>query len=272
MPELPEVETVKRALEPVLGGRIIVRTEVFSPDICNGTVGPISALTGRKILHISRRARYIIVQLDDGNALVVHLGMTGVIRIETGAVPRRKHEHIFLYLDNGMIFRFEDVRRFGFLGVYPCSENGLPGRFALFGPEPLTDEFTADYLYGCSRGVKRAVKNFIMDNRTVAGIGNIYAAEILFAARIDPRKMAGKLSLAQCRQIAIQAKRILQEAIEAGGTTIADFRQIDGSEGKFAVSLQIYGKAGKSCPVCGMELKSVKLSGRSSVFCPKCQR
>ena len=272
MPELPEAETVKRALAPALEGRTVTKVKLFLPALRSPLAPLRKVLPDRKILKVFRRARYILAALDDGNFLVIHLGMTGVIRIEDESVPRRKHEHVFLYLDNGLIFRFEDVRRFGELEVHPAGKNGLPAKFDSFGPEPLTDDFSPEYLYKCSRNVKGAVKNFIMDNTVVVGIGNIYATETLFAAAVDPRKPAGTLTRPQCRRITGEAKRILKRAIAAGGTTIADFKQVDGSEGRFTVELQIYGKAGEPCPLCGTMLRSVKIGGRTSVFCPRCQK
>ena len=272
MPELPEAETVKRALAPALERRTITKVELFLSALRSPLKPLRKALPNRKILKVFRRARYILAALDDGKFLVIHLGMTGVIRIEDGSVPRRKHEHVFLHLDNGMIFRFEDVRRFGELEVHPAGKTGLPAKFDSFGPEPLTDDFSPEYLYNVSRKVKGAVKNFIMDNTVVTGIGNIYAAETLFAAKIDPRKPTGTLTRPQCRRITEQAKRILTRAIEAGGTTIADFKQVDGSEGRFTVELQVYGKAGEPCPRCGTVFQSVKIGGRTSVFCPRCQK
>ena len=272
MPELPEAETVKRALAPALEGRTITKVELFLPALRSPLKPLRQALPDRKILKVFRRARYILAALDDDRFLVIHLGMTGVIRIEDGSVPRRKHEHVFLHLDNGLIFRFEDVRRFGELEVHPAGKNGLPAKFDPFGPEPLTDGFSPEYLYDRSRNVKGAVKNFIMDNAVVTGIGNIYATETLFAAKIDPRKPAGTLTRPQCRRITEQAKRILSRAIAAGGTTIADFKHVDGSEGKFTVELLVYGKGGEPCPLCGSELQSIKIGGRTSVFCPRCQK
>ena len=272
MPELPEVETVCRALAPALTGRTIRRVELFSPAVRTPLAPLGKALTGRRILDVSRRARYIVAPLDDGCSLVIHLGMTGVVRIGSAEVPRRKHEHVFLHLDNGTVFRFEDVRRFGSLEVHPAGKDGLPEMFGSFGPEPLSAGFTPEYLYARSRGLRGAVKTFLMDNAVVPGIGNIYAAETLFAARIDPRRPAGTLTRPQCRRIAEQAKRILLDAIAQGGTTIADFKHVDGTEGKFSVRLQVYGKAGGPCPVCGTKLVSVKIGGRTSVFCPRCQK
>ena len=272
MPELPEAETVKRALAPALEGRTVTKVELFLPALRSPLKPLRKALPGRKILKVFRRARYILAALDNGKFLVIHLGMTGVIRIEDETVPHRKHEHVFLYLDNGEIFRFEDVRRFGELEVHPAGKTGLPAKFDSFGPEPLTDEFSSEYLYDCSRNVKGSIKNFIMDNTVVTGIGNIYAAETLFAAKIDPRKPAGALTRPQCRRIVLQAKQILTRAIAAGGTTIADFKHVDGTEGRFTVELQVYGKAGEPCPNCGTVFQSVKIGGRTSVFCPRCQK
>lgn len=272
MPELPEVETVCRALAPALTGRTIRHVELFSPAVRTPLAPLEKALPGRCLLDVFRRARYIVIPLDNGSSLVLHLGMTGVVRIEPATVPRRKHEHVFLHLDNGMVFRFEDVRRFGSLEVHPAGKNGLPEIFDAFGPEPLSAEFTPEYLYACSRGLRGAVKTFLMDNTIVPGIGNIYAAETLFAARIDPRRPAGTLTKPQCRLIVEQAKRILLDAIAQGGTTIADFKHVDGTEGRFSVQLQVYGKAGAPCPVCGTKLASVKIGGRTSVFCPRCQK
>lgn len=272
MPELPEVETVTRALKGALTSRTILRAELFSPALRSPLAPLKKALPGRKITRISRRARYIVAALDNGAALVIHLGMTGVVRIEKPDVPRRKHEHVFLYLDDGMVFRFEDVRRFGSLEVHPLGRTGLPEMFSAFGVEPLSAAFTPEYLFGRSRGVKTPVKNFLMDNTVVAGIGNIYAAETLFAAGVDPRRKTGTLTREQCRKIVRNARRILRGAIRAGGTTVSDFRQVDGSEGKFTVSLQVYGKAGRPCPVCGTLLDQVRIGGRSSVFCPRCQK
>ena len=272
MPELPEVETVARALVPILTDRTIRKVQLFSPSLRSPLPPLKKTLPGRKIVKIRRRARYIIAGLDNGNALVIHLGMTGVIRIEKSEVPRRKHEHVFLYLDNGLVFRFEDVRRFGSLEVHPITGDGLPEMFRSFGVEPLSPAFTAEYLFEHSRGVRSPVKSFLMDNAIVAGIGNIYAAETLFAAGIDPRRETGSLTMDHCRKIVKHARRILRSAIRAGGTTVSDFKQVDGSEGKFTVFLQVYGKNGQPCPVCGSPLDQVKIAGRSSVFCPKCQK
>jgi len=272
MPELPEVETILRALAPALTGRRIERVELFSPKMRTPLAPLREELPGRTILAVRRRARYIVAKLDNGHGLVMHFGMTGVVRVESPEVPRRKHEHVFLYLDNGLVFRFECARRFSVLEVQPLNANDDPPVFLSFGPEPLEDGFSPDYLYTRSRGVKQAVKPFLMDNGVVTGIGNIYATETLFAARVSPLKQASRLTRPACRRIVENARRVLQEAIRQGGTTIADFRHVDGTEGQFAVNLQIYGKAGCPCPVCGNLLKAAKQGGRTTVYCPHCQR
>lgn len=273
MPELPEVETIGRALSTALPGRVIKRVEVFTPAM-RTSLEPLktAGLPGHRIESVRRRARYLVVKLDDGRGLVMHFGMTGVVRVESADIPRRKHEHVFLHLDDGMIFRFECVRRFSQLEVHELNADGWPEMFAGFGVEPLTEGFTPEYLYAQSRRRHGAVKPFLMDNAVVTGIGNIYATETLFAARIDPRRPADSLRKTEYRRITEQAKRILTEAIQQGGTTVSDFRHVDGSQGHFAVNLQVYGKAGKPCPVCGTVLTAVKLGGRTSVFCPECQK
>lgn len=273
MPELPEVETIGRALAAALTGRVIEQVEIFSPAMRTPLQPLIDAhLEGRRIQSVRRRARYLVAALHDGRGLLMHFGMTGVVRIESAAVPRRKHEHVFLHLDNGLIFRFECVRRFSLLEVHTLNPDGGVALFSAFGPEPFDPAFGPDTLYARSRGVSAAVKTFLMDNAVVAGIGNIYATETLFAAGVDPRKPAGKLTRPACRRLVEQARRILSEAIRQGGTTVSDFRHVDGSEGHFALCLAIYGKTGKPCPVCGETLKSVKLGGRTSVYCPHCQK
>ena len=271
MPELPEVETVCRALAPTLTGRTINKVELFRPTL-RRPLSPLAVdLPGHRILEVTRRARYIVATLDAPFALVIHLGMTGILRIEPPSIPHRKHEHLFLHLDNGLLLRFEDTRRFGSFDLLPMGADGMPEWFHSFGPEPFSDAFTPQYLHTRSRGLSCPVKCFLMDNAVVAGIGNIYATEILFAARISPLLKAGKLTLAQCHRLVEQAHRILEEAINQGGTTIADFRHVDGSEGEYALSLQIYGKSGQPCPICGTQLQCVKLGGRTSSFCPHCQ-
>ena len=274
MPELPEVETIRRALQNVMPGRIIEKVEVFSPAMREPFDPQLEKkLTGAKITGLRRRGRYLLADLDKKNVILMHFGMSGVIRIEkAGMVPRRKHEHLFLHLSGGLIYKFECTRRFSIFKLCsPQGKDNLPDECALLGVEPLSNDFTGTMLFSKAAKRKTPVKAFLMDNTVVTGIGNIYATETLFAAGISPKRPAGQLTADECCSIVQNAKRILQQAIQAGGSSISDFLHIDGSEGKFAVQLQVYGKSGSPCPRCGTNLTSCKISGRSSCFCPKCQ-
>ena len=274
MPELPEVQNVCDALRRVLPGRRITGVRLFSPALRTSLLPLETAdLPGRFFTDVRRRAKYIIADLDDGRGLLAHLGMSGVIRVEDARRPRRKHEHVFITLDDGRAFRFECPRRFSLLEC--CSLHGrerLPGKLLALGVEPFSRRFNASYLAGKAAGRRVPVKNFIMDNAVVTGIGNIYAAETLFAAGIHPARPAGEVSHREWRQIVRHARRILARAVELGGTSISDFLNVDGSEGRFAQELNVYGSCGRPCPVCGTILQTVKLGGRSSCFCPECQK
>ncbi len=274
MPELPEAESIGRALRRALTDRGIVRVEIFSPKM-RTPLAPLEKahLEGRTFTGVRRRGRYLIADLDDGRGVLMHFGMSGVVRVESESVPRRKHEHVFFYLDNGLIFRFECPRRFSLLEVCDLSAPGkMPAKLAGLGVEPLSGDFDGNYLYGQSRKRKTSVKCFLMDNAVVAGIGNIYTAETLFAAKVRPDREAASLTKKECHALAECAVSILTQAIADGGTTIADFRNVDGSEGKFVQHLHVYGKAGEACPVCGNIIQVIRQSGRSSFFCSKCQK
>lgn len=274
MPELPEAETIGRALKRVIVGRKIVEVRVFSPAMREPLTPLLDAeLPGRRFVDVRRRARYVIAELDDGRALLMHFGMSGVVRVEPLEVPKRKHEHLFLVLDDGRAFRFECTRRFSVCKLCRLPEpGGWPRELDGIGVEPLTAEFDEEYLFRLSRNRRGAVKCFLMDNAVVAGIGNIYAAETLFAAGVDPRRQADSLTRSECGRIVREAKRILARAIELGGSSISDFLNVDGSEGKFAQELQIYGRNGQPCLTCGRTVECVRLGGRSSCYCPHCQK
>lgn len=275
MPELPEAETIRRALQNILPGRRIESVEVFTPAMREPLLPLLTAeLPGKCFTAIRRRGRYLLADLDDGRAALMHFGMSGVVRVEeTGKIPRRKHEHLFIHLDGGLTFKFECTRRFSIFKLCsPAGDEKQPPELAQLGAEPLSEEFSAELLFTLSRNRKTPVKTFLMDNSVVTGIGNIYATETLYAAQIDPRRPAGKLRKAECSRLAAEAKRILLSAIEAGGSSISDFLHVDGSEGKFAQQLSAYGKCGTPCPRCGETFSSVKLGGRSSCFCPGCQK
>lgn len=274
MPELPEAENIGNALNRVLSGRTIAAVEIFSPAMRSSLL-PLkeAALEGKTFQGIRRRGRYLVADLDDGRGLLMHFGMSGVVRVESADVPRRKHEHVFIHLDNGKIFRFECTRRFSLLEIHELTAPGrMPEKLRDLGPEPFSEEFSAAYLLQKSSGRQTAVKNFIMDNAVVTGIGNIYASESLFAARIHPARPVKTLKETEWNLIITHVRSILKRAISAGGSSISDFLNVDGSEGKFAQELKVYGFAGTPCPVCGTQLENVKLGGRSSCFCPKCQK
>ena len=273
MPELPEAENIGRALKANLVNQKIVKVEVFTPKMRTSLLPLLEAnLTGLTICNVRRRARYLVVDLSDKRALLMHFGMSGVVRIEDSSIPKRKHEHVFIHLSNGKIFRFECTRRFSLLECVTLGEDNWPSALANLGVEPLEEDFTPQYLYQKSRKVKGAVKNFIMDNYVVTGIGNIYATEILFACKVHPARPALSLTQKECENIVKTAKEVLTRAIQLGGTTISDFQNVDGSEGKFVQELQIYGKKGQKCVNCNSIIEAITIGGRTSSYCPTCQK
>lgn len=271
MPELPEAESIARALDHALKNRRIVKVEIFHPRL-RTPLEPLkkAKLEGLVFTGCRRRARYAVADLADGRALTMHFGMSGVVRVEDATLPRRKHEHAVITLDNGKALKFEDPRRFGFMEVQQLGLDGWPECLAGIGVEPLSPRFTGRFLFEKSRGRKKPVKEFIMDNAVVTGIGNIYAAETLFAARVSPLRRASALTLAECTDIVKHAKRILRLAIKWGGTTVSDFKNVDGSEGRFVQKLKMYGKT--HCPLCHTPIAKATLGGRTSWYCPKCQK
>lgn len=274
MPELPEAENIGRALKRAMCGKSICRVEVFSPMMRTSLL-PLTdaALEGKTIVDVRRRGRYLVAELDDSRGLLMHFGMSGVVRVEPPSVPKRKHEHVFIHLSDGNIFRFECTRRFSLLEVHPGCDNGnFPAVLDKLGVEPLSDTFDGDVLFTAFQKRSSAVKTALMDNATVVGIGNIYANETLFICRIAPTRKACDVTRQECNAIAQTAKKVLLRAIECGGTTISDFKNVDGSEGKFVQELQIYGKSGEPCPRCHTPISSIRLGGRNSFFCPECQK
>src|SRR5690606_29054656 len=229
----------------------------------------IQALTGQTINTINRRAKYILVETAAGMA-IWHLGMSGSLRlVEPGTEPG-KHDHIDWLMSNGKVLRYHDPRRFGALLYVAPGETST--HLTHLGPEPLSDAFTAEYLYRQSRGKKQAVKTFIMDGTVVVGVGNIYANESLFSAGIRPQTPAGKVSLPRYERLVSEIKTVLQRSITQGGTTLRDFVGGDGKPGYFAQQLLVYGRAGQPCTSCQTILKELRLGQRSSVYCPSCQR
>ena len=274
MPELPEVETITVALKKSLVGRKIVKLDIFSPKMREPLTPLLDAdIVGRSICDVRRRGRYTIIELDNLGAILMHYGMSGVVRIENNAEPKRKHEHLFFYLDNGEILKFECPRRFSLVKYCNLSEvGGEPEELAKLGVEPLESEFNKEYLFAQARKSSGSVKNFIMNNEVVVGVGNIYVAESLYLAGVNPLRSPKSLTLDECGEIVKNIKFILKKAIAAGGSTISDYRHVDGSEGKFARELQMYGRTGESCLKCGVKIESCRVGGRSTFYCPNCQK
>ncbi len=270
MPELPEVETTRRGIAPHISGRCVIAVRVRQPRL-RWPVPPALAehLEGQVIQGVERRAKYLLLNAGVGQ-LLLHLGMSGSLRLVPAGSVAGRHDHLDLELDSGLALRLTDPRRFGAALWQPA---GQPHPLLLhLGPEPLGPDFNSDYLYRLSRGRSAAVKTFLMDQRIVVGVGNIYANEALFLAGIRPDRAAGRISRARYGQLASEVVTVLQRAIAQGGTTLRDFVGGDGQPGYFSQSLHVYGRAGEACTTCGSTLRELRLGQRSSVFCPTCQR
>jgi formamidopyrimidine-DNA glycosylase len=270
MPELPEVETTLRGITSFVNKQRITKVIVRHPRLRWPIPEEIkSGLCGQFIHDIKRRAKYILFYCDSGT-MILHLGMSGRLRILNEAVDAGKHDHVDICLENGYYLRFTDPRRFGALLWTEGNPEEHP-LIASIGPEPLSKIFNGEYLWKESRKRKVPVKSFIMDSHTVAGVGNIYATESLFMASIHPQKPAGSIDRKQYDLLAEAIKKILKQAIKKGGTTLKDFRKSDGAPGYFSQKLQVYGNAGKPCLRCKTKLQSIRIAQRSTVYCPKCQ-
>ncbi len=271
MPELPEVETARRGIEPCLKGRrvmdIVVRQRRLRWPVPRALQ---KELTGQTVISVTRRAKYLLINTAAGSA-ILHLGMSGSLRIVPTASEHGPHDHVELALDSGSSLRLTDPRRFGALLWTRTSPEQHPLLRDL-GPEPLGDAFSGDYLHRRSRGRRLAVKNFLMDSRTVAGVGNIYANEALFMAGIHPARQAGRISAQRFETLANSVRGVLQQAIQQGGTTLRDFVNSEGRPGYFQQTLQVYGRGGQPCPVCLTPLRLIQLGRRSTFYCPRCQR
>jgi formamidopyrimidine-DNA glycosylase len=277
MPELPEVETVCRALAPRLGGRRVVAVHVFPGPLRTPLNEPAlqAALAGRQILAVRRRAKYLVVELTGRHALLLHLGMTGHFRVCPKTEPREKHARVEWTLDNGQAWRYIDPRGFGQVRLCRLPAPGAePSELAGLGPEPLENGFSGAVLAAAGRGRRCAVKALLLDQAVVAGVGNIYASEACFRAGVLPQRPAGDLKRRAWDKLAAAVRAVLAEAVQCGGTTISDFRDVDGNAGRFDVNLQVYGRDGEPCVTCGARAKIHRLviGGRSSFYCPHCQK
>lgn len=271
MPELPEVETTRRGIAPHVEGcevrEVLVRQSRLRVPV---PADLDDRLVGARVGEIGRRAKYLLIPIIGQGTLLWHLGMSGSLRIvRLGELPK-KHDHVDLVLDDGAVLRYHDPRRFGFVDWLEGSANA-DRRLARLGPEPLSEAFDGEHLYALSRGRRLAVKPFVMDSAVVVGVGNIYAAEALFLAGIDPRRAAGRISRERYTRLAEAIREVLAAAITQGGTTLRDFVGGTGEPGYFAQRLNVYGRDGQPCRQCGAELRLVTLGQRASVYCGQCQ-
>ncbi len=273
MPELPEVEVICRGLQSQIEGRRIIkfshsrkklrRSVPFREINCH--------VKGNVIKEIRRRAKYLIMSMEKGAFMIVHLGMTGRLCLCEAGKPMAKHDHLSWVFDNGMELRFNDTRRFGFVEIVVPGIKNIESVFSDVGPEPFWENFSARYLFDKSHNKIRPVKNFLLDSRVVAGIGNIYASEILFDASISPLTPVKSISRKQYGKIVLSTRKILTRAIECGGTTIADYVNSCGQTGYFQVKLKVYGREGLACVKCNNSIERIVMAGRSTFFCSTCQ-
>ncbi|HET8708427.1 MAG TPA: bifunctional DNA-formamidopyrimidine glycosylase/DNA-(apurinic or apyrimidinic site) lyase [Pseudomonadales bacterium] len=269
MPELPEVETTRRGIEPHLLKQRISRVEVRDGRLRWPVPDDFATrLQGAQVKKLTRRGKYILVHTSQG-VFMVHLGMSGSLRVITDNAALKKHDHVIFTLSSGHSIRFHDPRRFGC--ILWANELDAHPLLAVLGPEPLAEEFDADYLINQAKGRKTAVKSFLMDAHVVVGVGNIYANEALFMAGIHPKRQAGRVSAARYEKLVSAVKQVLGEAIAVGGTTLRDFVNGNGEPGYFQQQLRVYDRAGEPCKVCGSPIKSIRLGQRSTFFCKLCQ-
>ena len=269
MPELPEVETVRRSLEPFLVGRTVTQVEVREPRLRRTLpAGFAQTLTGRTIRAIDRRGKYLHFQLDDRRIWLVHLGMTGQLIVETHEALPLLHDHVRVALSSGHHLRYNDPRRFGLMVVGTVEEIDAVTRL---GCEPLSKDFTARYLLSKASGTKRTIKDVLMDQRVVAGVGNIYASELLFRAGVRPDRIATALDHAAIDRVVKATKAVLRDAIRHRGSSISDYRDGEGKEGGFQQRFRVYDRNGEPCRTCRTAICRETRGGRSSFFCPTCQ-
>ena len=269
MPELPEVEVSRLGIKPHITEQVVNKVLIHNARLRWPVPDEVKTIETLKITNVRRRAKYLLLDTEIGS-VILHLGMSGHLRIVPIEEPLKKHDHVEFHFANGKALRLNDARRFGAcLWQAPDCDHTL---FSKLGPEPLTDDFTAVHLYERSRGKKVAIKQFIMDNHVVVGVGNIYANESLFKAGIHPQKEAGKVSLKRFQLLTPIIKDTLAAAIEQGGTTLKDFSQSDGKPGYFAQQLLVYGRKGQPCMSCETILQEVRLGQRSTIFCSQCQK
>jgi len=270
MPELPEVETTCRGIAPHINNqsveRVIIRQDRLRWPVST-EIGQL--LPGQKILNVYRRAKYLLIETGNGT-LIIHLGMSGSLRVVDPKQIPEKHDHIDIVFNNNICLRYKDPRRFG---AFLWSKQAINQHklFKKLGPEPLSDIFNFEYIYPKTRLKKSPIKSFIMDGHIVVGVGNIYASEALFLAKIHPKRAANNISKKRIENLVNAIKTILQDAIQQGGTTLKDFTNSEGKPGYFQQTLTVYGRTNKPCPICSTAIKVITIGQRSTFYCPKCQ-
>ena len=283
MPELPEVETVRRGLLPVMEGRVIARAQVNRPDLRWPLPDRMAdRLTGQRVLSLRRRSKYILADLSSGESLLIHLGMSGRMLVSGGMLGAfhhdhpapEKHDHVVLDMEDGGRVTFNDARRFGAMDLVETASAETHPLLASLGPEPLGNSFDDSYLVAALQGRRTPIKSALLDQHLVAGLGNIYVCETLFRARISPRRLAGELSARRAASLVPIIREVLSEAIEAGGSSLRDHRQTNGELGYFQHTFRVYDREGQPCttPGCTGTIARIVQSGRSSFYCPRCQR
>lgn len=281
MPELPEVETVRRGLAPAMEGRVIRAAQVNRPDLRWPLPERMAErLTGARVERLRRRSKYILADLDTGESLLIHLGMSGRMLV-SGAMlgdfhqdhpAPQKHDHVVLEMEGGARITFNDARRFGAMDLVRTDREAAYWLLAGLGPEPFGNDFNEDYLLARLKGRTTPIKAALLDQRIVAGLGNIYVSEALFRAGIDPRRPAGRIAAPRVAALVPIIRDVLSEAIEAGGSSLRDHRQASGELGYFQHAFRVYDREGEPCVTCGTPLRRIVQSGRSSFFCPSCQK
>lgn len=270
MPELPEVETTRRGIRLHIEGRTI-RTVTVRERRLRWPVprGLAAAVAGRQVTAVDRRGKYLLLRLDAG-CLLLHLGMSGSLRVLPAPTPPSRHDHVDILFEDDVCLRLRDPRRFGSI-LYTRGDPLRHKLLAGLGPEPLGEAFSGDYLYRASRGRSASIKTFIMDSRIVTGVGNIYANEALFLSGIHPKRPAGRVALARYRALAENIRKVLLNAIAEGGTTLRDFTGGEGRPGYFRIHLNVYARAAQPCRVCAAPIRQHRIGQRSSFYCVNCQ-
>ncbi len=283
MPELPEVETVMRGLRPSMEGAVIARADVNRPDLRWPFPERMAErLSGRRVLAMRRRSKYILADLDSGETLLIHLGMSGRMTVSGDPLgqfvhdhpAQEKHDHVVFHMENGARVTFNDPRRFGAMDLLDTATAADHKLLAVLGPEPLGNDFHEDHLVAAFKGRKTPVKSALLDQGIIAGLGNIYVCEALFRAGLSPRRLVGQISAARVKSLVPIIRDVLQEAIAAGGSSLKDFRQANGELGYFQHTFDVYGREDEPCrrDGCDGTVTRITQSGRSSFYCGKCQR